>query len=234
MIKFFRHIRKSLIEKNNMGKYFKYAIGEILLVVIGILIALQINNWNNGRLDREREAFLLQQINVEMKDNLKQFNYIQKRIKSLVEAGSTIIDMFPLNADKIQQESFNTNFPEFLYCPSFDPYQGTIKSIINTGDLNLIQNDSLRKLIITWEDILEDYKEEEHIAWQYGYSLTEWATDHFPNPRTVERDMSKIDLRGLQARIGEKTFRYNWCVEGEDGKILSAHIESIINLTSNL
>ena len=46
MIKFFRQIRKSLLEQNKMGKYFKYAIGEILLVVIGILIALQINNWN--------------------------------------------------------------------------------------------------------------------------------------------------------------------------------------------
>ena len=46
MIKFFRHIRQTLINDNKMGKYFKYAIGEILLVVIGILIALQINNWN--------------------------------------------------------------------------------------------------------------------------------------------------------------------------------------------
>ncbi|GGI57952.1 DUF6090 family protein [Winogradskyella haliclonae] len=46
MIKFFRHIRKFLIEQNKMRKYFKYAIGEIILVVIGILIALQINNWN--------------------------------------------------------------------------------------------------------------------------------------------------------------------------------------------
>jgi hypothetical protein len=47
MIKFFRHIRRSLLEQNKMGKYFKYAIGEILLVVIGILIALSINNWND-------------------------------------------------------------------------------------------------------------------------------------------------------------------------------------------
>ena len=50
MIKFFRHIRHNLISENKMGKYLKYAIGEIILVVIGILIALQINNWNQNRL----------------------------------------------------------------------------------------------------------------------------------------------------------------------------------------
>ena len=55
MIKFFRHIRRSLINQNNMGKYFKYAIGEILLVVIGILIALQINNWNETRKEQALE-----------------------------------------------------------------------------------------------------------------------------------------------------------------------------------
>ena len=49
MIKFFRHIRKSLIEQNKMSKYFKYAIGEIILVVIGILIAVAINNWNQRK-----------------------------------------------------------------------------------------------------------------------------------------------------------------------------------------
>ena len=59
MIKFFRHIRQSLIKQNNMGKYFKYAIGEILLVVIGILIALQINNWSQQNQDRKEEQFML-------------------------------------------------------------------------------------------------------------------------------------------------------------------------------
>ena len=49
MIKFFRHIRQNLIMENKTGKYLKYAIGEIVLVVIGILIALQINNWNETK-----------------------------------------------------------------------------------------------------------------------------------------------------------------------------------------
>ena len=54
MIKFFRHIRQRLLSENKTGKYLKYAIGEIILVVIGILIALQINNWNEQRkVDRE-------------------------------------------------------------------------------------------------------------------------------------------------------------------------------------
>jgi hypothetical protein len=48
MIKFFRKIRKSLLSEGSTGKYFKYALGEIALVVIGILIALQINNWNQN------------------------------------------------------------------------------------------------------------------------------------------------------------------------------------------
>ena len=57
MIKFFRNIRQSLIMENKTSKYLKYAIGEILLVVIGILIALQINNWNESS-DQISEKFI--------------------------------------------------------------------------------------------------------------------------------------------------------------------------------
>lgn len=51
MIKFFHTFRKKLIEQNNVRKYLLYAIGEIMLLVIGILIALQVNNWNQNRID---------------------------------------------------------------------------------------------------------------------------------------------------------------------------------------
>ena len=74
MIKFFRKIRYDLMEKNKTGKYFKYAIGEIILVVIGILIALQINNWNENRKALIKEIALYSSIVGDLevdKDKLK-------------------------------------------------------------------------------------------------------------------------------------------------------------------
>ena len=72
MIKFFRHIRRSLIQKNQMGKYFKYAIGEIVLVMIGILLALQINTWNeNIKKDQLKHEYIISLKNDYTKDTIQ-------------------------------------------------------------------------------------------------------------------------------------------------------------------
>lgn len=77
MVKFFRHIRRDLMEKNKTGKYLKYAIGEIVLVVIGILIALSIKNWNTERIDSIRINNVLQSIHNEItKDTFRLVKFI--------------------------------------------------------------------------------------------------------------------------------------------------------------
>ena len=75
MIKFFRKIRQNLLMENKTGKYFKYAIGEILLVVIGILIALSINNWNELRKAKIKENVLYQNILIDLDNEEKIINY---------------------------------------------------------------------------------------------------------------------------------------------------------------
>src|SRR5210317_1070834 len=72
MIKFFRKIRQNLLSEGKTGKYFKYAIGEIVLVVIGILIALQINNWNELRKDNFKEQVILKRLEKEFSSNKEQ------------------------------------------------------------------------------------------------------------------------------------------------------------------
>ncbi len=71
MIKLFRNIRKNLLAEGKTSKYFKYAIGEIVLVVIGILIALSINNWNQNRIEQDKEHVYLTNIKRDLQNQLK-------------------------------------------------------------------------------------------------------------------------------------------------------------------
>ena len=68
MIKFFRKIRYNLMSENKTGKYLKYAIGEIVLVVIGILITLQINNWNEINKEIEHEKVYLKNLKEDLNE----------------------------------------------------------------------------------------------------------------------------------------------------------------------
>ena len=82
MIKFFRKIRHKLLTENKFSKYLLYAVGEIVLVVIGILIALSINNWNSDRLEKKEVANFLEQIETELESDIIHFNKDLSNIQS--------------------------------------------------------------------------------------------------------------------------------------------------------
>ena len=75
MIPFFRKIRKKMADDNRPLKYMRYAIGEIILVVIGILIALQINNWTEQKKEVEKFDQILVDAQSELVENLTKVNY---------------------------------------------------------------------------------------------------------------------------------------------------------------
>ncbi|MDT0554102.1 DUF6090 family protein [Urechidicola vernalis] len=161
MIKFFRQIRKSLLLENKTGKYFKYAIGEIVLVVIGILIALSINNWNQNQKNIAKKAVLLKALKIEFTSNLKQIDtvlyYDQNVIKytqKLLQLDSkksiiTLTDSLP-----IWIQNSDTRW-------TFDPLNGALRSGISSGEIHLINNDSLSNLLFGWSDFISDFKEGE-------------------------------------------------------------------------
>ena len=141
MIKFFRHIRQQLISENKSGKYLKYAIGEIVLVVIGILIALQINNWNENRKIQKLEA----QIYTELKSDLLQTrndikNTISKHKEIFKSSQQLVTDIYDKksNSQKIY-ESLTSSSAEFQIIPKTSAFE----NLKNIG-LNTLSNDSLR------------------------------------------------------------------------------------------
>ncbi len=92
MIKFYRKIRQNLLSEGKTGKYLKYAIGEIILVVIGILIALSINNWNEKRLQKQALKNIYTIIIEDLKNDITDINIILKSKKEIEPIFNKILD----------------------------------------------------------------------------------------------------------------------------------------------
>jgi hypothetical protein len=164
MIKFFRNIRQNLLNEGKTANYLKYAIGEIVLVVIGILIALQVNNWNQKRIDNQTEILLLKELHAEFVGNKKQLQEVLEAHQKAIKSTRYVISKFPIDPNKINLDSFWLNMRGWPTRYTFNPSQGVIRSLINSSSFNIISDQELRKLLISWEDVLSDYQEEEDIA----------------------------------------------------------------------
>jgi hypothetical protein len=163
MIKFFRKIRQNLLSEGKNGKYFKYAIGEIILVVIGILIALQINNWSKEKQNRNQEQILLQQLLIEYKNNLQQ---IENKIYIRDEGINSALKLLSYRNLKIPYDSVNRNLSRLLLRPTFDPELSVSSELMNSGKLYLISNGDLRNKISAFPSSLSELHEEEMVIFE--------------------------------------------------------------------
>ncbi len=177
MIKFFRRIRYDLVEKSKAGRYFRYAIGEIILVVIGILIALQINNWNT---DRKNDA-------------IKRMYYAQiiqdlEKDEAIIIGYHADIDSF-FDRLKSYQETFKNNeIPLWEACTAigrvfsdeadqgwnYEVNTNTITTLINTGDVKLIPGE-IRNILLDFkyhQSGLSDYLKSQSTVISNGFSTT--------------------------------------------------------------
>ena len=131
------------MEQNKTGKYFKYAIGEIILVVIGILIALQINNWNEIRKQRDKELHYLVNIKKDLNLNIKELDkYIAARAKAIASA-NTIIEHYE-GKPITDLKTFSQHTVEIYTWRKFFQINNTFQELTNSGNLTLISNDSIK------------------------------------------------------------------------------------------
>jgi hypothetical protein len=159
MIKFFRKIRQNLLMENKTGKYFKYAIGEIVLVMIGILLALQVNNWNENRKISNTEQLLLRDLRTEILSNI---NTLDTIITSHRASLNAIITLDSIITDLIQVKSYlglGTLLRTHDFNMTYDPKTGILNSIINSGKLDFISNRELRYMLSSLNDIIVDTNE---------------------------------------------------------------------------
>ena len=193
MFTLLRRIRRSLLSDNKYRKYLSYAIGEIILVVFGILIALQVNNCNNERIDQENiKGFAKSLIKdlegdiIEINTRQNQVNKINRRIDSLIYVVNSRKTYDDLNID--------------LLCLSWNLYymphkwnRSSLDQMKNSAALKHIKSDSLLKTIGKYDALTihldEDYKGDQSRIEMIEPYIHNIVNYNYSNIRTIRKDL---------------------------------------------
>ncbi|WP_445384148.1 DUF6090 family protein [Robiginitalea sp. IMCC44478] len=213
MLRFFRQIRQRLLTDNKFSKYLLYAIGEILLVVIGILIALQIDNWNENRQKAKEEHEILKQIEQDLVESRTQFADLKHLNELLLKSGRFILEHLDSKAPITDSLLYYIQLT--LVQEDFNPVDTGYTAMLNSGSSEL-KNDSLRvQLSYYFEDILKMVKIRNDkllaIQWDHlePFMLTHFKvekieseeSEYYDQMVTVPRDYNELTFDDTYANI---------------------------------
>jgi hypothetical protein len=154
MIKFFRKIRQNLLMENKTGKYFKYAIGEIILVVIGILIALGINNWNIKNVQQKEVRTYLTSIKSNLIQDTLSLSVRTQDIKQNIQTFDSIISLINTDESTLLLDSqltlalFNTH--------RFITEKNSFEDLTSNGKFSIIENKEIKEDILSYYNFIEN------------------------------------------------------------------------------
>jgi hypothetical protein len=222
MIKFFRKIRYDLMEKNKTGKYFKYAIGEIVLVVIGILIALSINNWNQVRIQNNEILKIQQRIIIDINDDIRDLSnrlvlWKEKEPVFLkVVHDSVSAELLDLGLSRLLTQTPNTNLNTtgVQQLKALNVQDELSLRIIETYDyMENINVKRFEKIIIDESDALTSIFQDKY----------EWFPEYMT--KTIMKDNSSKELRDYFL----KSMEYRNRVINSHWRIYNNYVPSIEN-----
>jgi hypothetical protein len=207
MIKFFRKIRQRLLSENKFSKYILYAVGEIILVVFGILIALQINNWNEYQKMQKEEKAILFNLKNEFDSNLPRLRENILTHELVQKACVEILARMGPNPKILQNSCIDSLLAISYVSPRFKYNNGALKSVINSGKLAIIRNESIRHKIAEFPGIIESGIITEtslrEISWSKYAPLLEQNT-------LTSKALDAVGLfKGMLPKIKETEFSYN-------------------------
>jgi len=225
MINFFRKIRKQLASENKFSKYSRYAIGEIVLVVLGILIALQINNWNEDRKESISELNFLANIQGDLKADIK---YYDQRLAEDQKTTDKYYEFIHKMYETQKTYEEFTNLSKFIGFPSkhLTIQDFTFKELVSSGNIGILKNETLKDSIISL------------------YKATDEAAKHIQE----YNEFSALDLRRLheqpdldfifwsESRIQKELFdekimieNLNWTVVNDPNSMGFKTIRDVVN-----
>lgn len=185
--------------EGKVKRYLLYAIGEILLVMIGILLALQVNNWNQNRVNHSKESKALNDLSKEFELNEQRIKEKQNaRIALSPSLDKYISAIAKGEADYHSFKEFHAS--EFMFGMT-NPSRGVIDALISSGEISLVSNDSLKYYLADWKNQMENLYENEQILWNAGLALIGCSTDKIPDPRHNWTDWNNDQLKSASTEL---------------------------------
>jgi len=191
-----------MLTSNKFSKYILYAIGEIFLVVFGILIALQINNWNEDKKAQKQETAILKQLRVEFESNLKQ---LDEKIISKQELMNSAIKLFKyIDEPSLRnKDSIDYHLGRTIPYSTFDPI---VNDLASSGNLRLIRNDTLKQLLSFWTTEIIQVQEDD------------WSWKSYRNELYIPFLISHYQLRTIRSKATRSNVLGKYLIEDEDKK----------------
>lgn len=205
MIHFLRKMRHQLLSENRFRSYLVYAVGEIVLVVVGILIALQIDNWNEQRNIEEKELVFLNRLLVDLRNDKDYLETVYARKSNKIEAANAIIKFAFIG----NQDSILRLIPAYLDLTSWQtiiPNQNTFDELISSGSLNILKSDSLKNSLLQLDRNYKSLVDWEEVVKQDAYINNLWSQRDEMNPYnylSVNKSLSQ-ELELVDELIDEK------------------------------
>lgn len=160
MLTFFRKIRRNLLNQNQVSKYILYAAGEIFLVMIGILLALQVNNWNENRKKKTEIKAVMESLANEFQGNINSIDIRMNRIKRDKQNHLYVLSLFGNSQAIDSLPSLDSLLEITFYLNIWKPSMNVLNDLTNSGKLTLIENEKLKFLLEKWKskyDECEDW-----------------------------------------------------------------------------
>jgi len=201
MLRFFRNIRQKLAAENNVVKYLRYAIGEILLVVIGILIALQINNWNDlqkqQKLEKEYYCRLLEDTN----QDKEQINNLIGLAKNRLKASNQAVRLLLKNKVKKVEIGNQIHLSTKAIYFDFKPNNSAFEDLKSGANLNIISDKSIIKSLNHYFNKVEELKSIIKVNGEHAVNILFSHEDNFVNGLNQSSMTSSRFLTGMEQDV---------------------------------
>jgi hypothetical protein len=178
MIPFFRKIRKKMADDKKPLKYMRYAIGEIVLVVIGILIALQINNWNEERKEYIEEKKILNNLNDEFRENFLNLKYKDSVLHTTILNLETLFQELRSPEKNFNGDSIDSILSSALNSPTWIPSEYVLNGLKSSGNLIKLHNEQLKRLLFEWSRFYSELDETQRMIETTNSQLIKFIKDN--------------------------------------------------------